>query len=513
MLAPRRGATIRSRPTVLAALDEIEQRDRARSPRVECQLGALDSTGAPRPASTPRPRQAAAFRASPPGTDLFRKQGLVGPTTSWRSPLVLDVNGAPSSARRRARRVDAALAAAREAARRRSRRSARSASPTSTPTSTTTRATAGLRYFPLFCLFVIVLNSLLYRSLRALVAFLLTLGVCAALTVGYIGITGGTFTIVSSLVPMTILITCTATLVYLHSRFVERPPDAPTSTSTRSSRWRTSSSPAPRRSSRPRSASRRWRSRRSARSARWASGSRSAWFHLDHRRSRSSRRCRRILRTPTERERKARRPVVRAASPAGCRRSSYRWRWVLVPGALRPVRRWARSRSSASPACSRRCSLETNAVEYITHDSALYQRHQAARGARSRASSITEVWLRTGEHGFGSVTDAEVLRGARPLPRRARDATAHVGAVIGPTTILRTLRYVGGKGDELPERRRRARGDRRTARDAAAREPMLQRFVDKTTLAETHLSVVTRMRTGPGLAARVTGAFILPGRL
>src|SRR5262249_26811411 len=35
--------------------------------------------------------------------------------------------------------------------------------------------------------------------------------------------TGGVFTIVSSLVPMTILITCMATLVYVHSRFVERP--------------------------------------------------------------------------------------------------------------------------------------------------------------------------------------------------------------------------------------------------------------------------------------------------
>src|ERR1700745_3197088 len=46
---------------------------------------------------------------------------------------------------------------------------------------------------------------------------------CAALTVGFVGVTHGTFTIVSQLVPMTILITCTATLVYLHSRFVEVP--------------------------------------------------------------------------------------------------------------------------------------------------------------------------------------------------------------------------------------------------------------------------------------------------
>ena len=68
--------------------------------------------------------------------------------------------------------------------------------------------TSGYKYFPLFMLFVIVLNWLLYRSFRALFAFVLTLGMCAALTVGFIGVTGGTFTIVSSLVPMTILITC-----------------------------------------------------------------------------------------------------------------------------------------------------------------------------------------------------------------------------------------------------------------------------------------------------------------
>ena len=55
----------------------------------------------------------------------------------------------------------------------------------------------------------------------------MTLGVCLALSVGYIGATGGMFTLVSPMVPMTILVTATATLVYLHSRFVERPPDRP----------------------------------------------------------------------------------------------------------------------------------------------------------------------------------------------------------------------------------------------------------------------------------------------
>src|SRR5262249_54084487 len=58
---------------------------------------------------------------------------------------------------------------------------------------------------------------------QALVAFIITLGVSAAMTVGFVGLTGGVFTIVSQLVPMTILIVCMATLVYLHSRFVEHP--------------------------------------------------------------------------------------------------------------------------------------------------------------------------------------------------------------------------------------------------------------------------------------------------
>ena len=83
----------------------------------------------------------------------------------------------------------------------------------------------GIRYFPLFFLFVTVLCVALYRSWRTLLAFIITLGMSAAMTVGFVGITGGVFTIVSSLVPMTILITCTATLVYLQSRFVDRPPE------------------------------------------------------------------------------------------------------------------------------------------------------------------------------------------------------------------------------------------------------------------------------------------------
>ena len=67
----------------------------------------------------------------------------------------------------------------------------------------------------------------LYRSLRTLLAFVLALGSAVALAVAAGGLLGFTFTIVSVLVPLTVLVTTLATLVYLQSRFVDRPPDVP----------------------------------------------------------------------------------------------------------------------------------------------------------------------------------------------------------------------------------------------------------------------------------------------
>src|SRR5262249_46724844 len=86
----------------------------------------------------------------------------------------------------------------------------------------TGRATA--RFMPVFAVLLLGLNLFLYRSVRALLAFMITTGAAVAFTMGFIGLTGGVITIVSPLIPMTILITCTANLVYLHSRYVECPP-------------------------------------------------------------------------------------------------------------------------------------------------------------------------------------------------------------------------------------------------------------------------------------------------
>jgi predicted RND superfamily exporter protein len=79
------------------------------------------------------------------------------------------------------------------------------------------------RSMPLFGLFLVALVFVLYRSWRALLAIVITLGVVVSIAIGLAALTGWTHTIVSSLVPLTVLVTATATLVYIHSRYIDRP--------------------------------------------------------------------------------------------------------------------------------------------------------------------------------------------------------------------------------------------------------------------------------------------------
>jgi predicted RND superfamily exporter protein len=78
------------------------------------------------------------------------------------------------------------------------------------------------RSMPLFGLFLVALIFLLYRSWRALLAIVITLGLVVAMAIGLAALTGWSHTIVSSLVPLTVLVTTTATLVYIHSRYIDR---------------------------------------------------------------------------------------------------------------------------------------------------------------------------------------------------------------------------------------------------------------------------------------------------
>lgn len=83
-------------------------------------------------------------------------------------------------------------------------------------------ASAEERVMPLFGFFLMVLILALYRSWRTLGAIVLTLAAIVAMAMGIAAIFGWSHTVVSALVPLTVMVTATATLVYLHSRYIER---------------------------------------------------------------------------------------------------------------------------------------------------------------------------------------------------------------------------------------------------------------------------------------------------
>jgi predicted RND superfamily exporter protein len=77
------------------------------------------------------------------------------------------------------------------------------------------------KFMPLFGVFLMTLVFLVYRSWRALVAIVLTLGAVVAMAVGLGDVFGWSNSVVSTLVPLTVMVTTTATLVYIHSRYME----------------------------------------------------------------------------------------------------------------------------------------------------------------------------------------------------------------------------------------------------------------------------------------------------
>ena len=204
-------------PEVITKLDALERAIQT-NPRVSTN-SVLSVYRRAKAGFEPTPESLTALRQFATGTDLFRRQGLVG-SGYIAIGLVFEVRG---SADRLLLLDEIEQAIAGVAARLGPIAGLhRLGQPYVNVYLDETQRSAPI-YFLLFTVFVIVLNVALYRSARTLVAFLITLGVCLAVSIGYIGITGGTFTIVSPMVPMTILVTATATLVYLHSRFVERP--------------------------------------------------------------------------------------------------------------------------------------------------------------------------------------------------------------------------------------------------------------------------------------------------
>jgi predicted RND superfamily exporter protein len=191
-----------------------------------------------------------------------------------------------------------------------------------------------------------------------------------------------------------------------------------------------------------------------------------------------------VLRTPTQQERRTAGTAF-AGLAAVLPRLTYRWRWPLVAVSLALCVLGAGALFGAPGVAPMR--ILTDPVEYLGHDTPLY-RDIRRLGPLIPGLSITEVWL---AGGLGSVSEPDVLTGLHDFQQRL-EAEPEVGAAIGPTTILRLIRYLGGEGDRWPTEPDAVERAAAELEGLVAAEPMLQRFVQPHALAQTHVTVLSR---------------------
>jgi len=465
--------------------------------RLEGELDAIDGVQAysiatiwrrSRPGDGSPVENLETFRSIVGGTDFFRRQGLIGesflavvlaldaPTPEIRDRLLDNIDvvvaGVPdwSSSFDRVRRVgrpwiDAWLE--RE----------------------TSSSTA--RYFPLFGIFIISLIFGLYRSWRALAAILVSLAAAVLLGMAFAGLAGLSFTIVSSLVPLTLMVTATASLVYLHSRFVDQPEGIDLETHrTRALANKFIAVTASVFAAAVGFAALTVSNIRPIRELGiWTSGGLLLGWIV----------CftlypalQTIFHAPTRRHRSiAGAWVIRAAEVLPL--WSYRWRWplIIVASIL------ALSGLIALfgiPGVLPGMELETDSMAYINPD------EPVARDTRFFEENVlglttANIWVTTPEFG---VVDQDVLRGLDAFSRELEQAPA-VGSVVGLPSILRLRRYLAGLGDELPT-------DTETFDRMAAdleqlllTEQSVARWVDLGSLSSTYLTVTSAAGTGWGM--------------
>jgi len=199
-------------PSSLERVDRAKA-ELARIPHVTA-FSAVDALRRARPDA-----DAATLRALANGTRFFRRQGLAG-GDFLTIVASLEVRGPADR--------DAALAAIESAL---ARADAGTVHKIGTPYINGwlehAAGSTAKRSFTILAVLLVSIVLFLFRSLRALLAIVLALGSTLALALGAGALLGFSFTIVSALVPLTVMVTTLATLTYLHSRFVDQPADVP----------------------------------------------------------------------------------------------------------------------------------------------------------------------------------------------------------------------------------------------------------------------------------------------
>lgn len=420
------------------------------------------------------------YRAFAMGTALFQKQGLVG--EHHASMAVTFVAPSPHERDATLTAIDEVLAKVPHPALGEVRRVGQ---PYLEQWLESETKTATVKYFPLFGLFVVALVLALYRSWRALVAILLTLGVTVALAVGLGHLLGFSLTIVSELVPLVVLVTATATLVYLHSRYIQQPPDVPLE---QHHVFAIANKALPVTASiiaallgfaalavsaiRPIREMGVWT----------AGGLAISWltaFTLFPA-------LQRIFNAPTRQgETPAGKLYVRLADALPG--FTYRFRWPLLLGSIVMMAVGGAALFGVPGTGLAPMRMEVDAVDYIDPDLPLRKDMMAYEKAIAGLAAV-RVWVKAED---GAIVEPEVLQALDHFTTEVTKDPS-VSSVVGPTTLLRMRRYLAGQGDQLPDDPEAFAAATADLEQLLLTEQELRGFIDLKSMGQAQLMVITR---------------------
>jgi hypothetical protein len=344
---------------------------------------------------------------------------------------------------------------------------------------------ATARFMPLFGIFLMTLVLIIYRSWRALAAIVLTLGAVVAIAMGLADLFGWAHTVISTIVPLTVMVTTTSTLVYVHSRYIE-PDDSPTLLEHHARAIANKFLPCTASmfatavgfgalaisDIRPVREMGLWT----------ASGLIVAWlacFTLFPA-------LQSLIRTPLRSEKvpagKWFPGFVDRLVPA-----SRRYRWPLVCGAL-VLMLCGAAALFGIPHVFAPLALEMDVLTYVNPGERVAQ--DTRHFEQSNGLDVVELWLQTPA---GHALDPDFLRALEQLTRQF-ESDPRITAVDGPTSVLRWERYVETGSDQLPAS---ASAWPKLASDLEQimlTEPAARNYVDVTNLANVRLSIRGRAK-------------------
>jgi predicted RND superfamily exporter protein len=473
----------------LRAADRLEH-ELARIPQVEAH-SLLDLYRRASSAGEISPVEAERLRTFATRTPLFRRAGLLG---DGYIGIALELRVNSTAERDRALAAIDSVALPLEASGGPFTQVRRVGSPWLDAWLEKQTGAATVRFMPLFGLFLMTLVLIIYRSWRALAAIVLTLGALVAIAMGIAALFGWAHTIISTLVPLTVMVTTTATLVYVHSRYIE-PDDSPTLLEHHAralankflpctaSMFATAVGFAALAISdiRPVREMGLWT----------ACGLIVAWigcFTLFPA-------LQSLLRTPMRSEKL---PVgkwfpgfVDALVPA-----SRRWRWPMVGGALGLMLCGAAALFGI-PGVVAPIALEMDVLTYVNPGERVAQ--DTRHFEETNGLDVVELWVQTPA---GHALDPEFLRALELLTHRLESDT-RITAVDGPTSVLRWERYVESGSDQLPTSPSEWSKLASDLEQILLSEPGARKYVDVTNLANVRLSIRGRAKLfGPVGAMR-----------